>query len=66
VAADQSAASAPSSDQSAGAASADANATDTTTTAKNEGLPQTASPLPLLGLMGFGSMVTGYFARKRK
>jgi LPXTG-motif cell wall-anchored protein len=29
-------------------------------------LPQTASPLPLLGLLGLGSLVAGVVARKRK
>jgi LPXTG-motif cell wall-anchored protein len=29
-------------------------------------LPQTASPLPLLGLLGFGSLVTGYLSRRKK
>jgi LPXTG-motif cell wall-anchored protein len=29
-------------------------------------LPQTASPLPLLGLLGMGSLVSGFIARKRK
>jgi hypothetical protein len=30
-----------------------------------EELPQTASPLPLLGLLGLGSLVTGLVARKK-
>jgi LPXTG-motif cell wall-anchored protein len=29
-------------------------------------LPQTASPLPLLGLLGFGSMAAGLISRKKK
>ena len=29
-------------------------------------LPQTASPLPLLGLLGFGSTAVGAFLRRRK
>jgi hypothetical protein len=29
-------------------------------------LPQTASPLPLLGLLGFGSLVTGLVSRRKK
>jgi LPXTG-motif cell wall-anchored protein len=29
-------------------------------------LPQTASPLPLLGLLGFGSMAAGLLGRKKK
>jgi LPXTG-motif cell wall-anchored protein len=72
--ADQSATSstgaAPADNSAASAQSSDQNAASSDTTAKNEGgngkLPQTASPLPLLGLMGFGSMITGYFSRKRK
>jgi LPXTG-motif cell wall-anchored protein len=36
----------------------------------NEGnqaaLPQTASPLPLLGLLGFGATAAGAFLRRRK
>jgi hypothetical protein len=28
-------------------------------------LPQTASPLPLLGLLGLGSLITGLVARKK-
>jgi LPXTG-motif cell wall-anchored protein len=28
-------------------------------------LPQTGSPLPLLGLLGLGSLVTGLIARKK-
>ncbi|HSE49275.1 MAG TPA: LPXTG cell wall anchor domain-containing protein [Terriglobales bacterium] len=31
-----------------------------------ETLPQTASPLPLIGLLGVGSLVAGVVARKRK
>lgn len=42
-------------------------ATDTQGTAnQGEKLPQTASPLPLLGLLGLGSVVAGVAARKRK
>ncbi|HEV3316873.1 MAG TPA: hypothetical protein VG488_07900 [Candidatus Angelobacter sp.] len=33
--------------------------------AKSGDLPQTASPLPLLGLLGLGSLVTGLVARKK-
>ena len=29
-------------------------------------LPQTASPLPLLGLLGFGSLAAGFLGRKKK
>ncbi len=32
----------------------------------NNKLPQTASPLPLLGLLGLGSLALGAFTRKRK
>ena len=61
----QSATSAPgaatSSDQkAAGASDQNANA------AAGQKLPQTASPLPLLGLLGFGSLVSGLVARRRK
>jgi len=49
-------------DQSA-AAPADQNATSSN--AKGA-LPQTASPLPLLGLLGFGSMLGGLLTRRRK
>lgn len=34
--------------------------------AAGQKLPQTASPLPLLGLMGLGSLVTGLMARRKK
>jgi LPXTG-motif cell wall-anchored protein len=34
-------------------------------TAQNK-LPQTASPLPLLGLLGFGSLLGGLVARRKK
>jgi hypothetical protein len=54
TAADQNAASAPS--------STDQNADQST---KSGELPQTASPLPLLGLLGLGSLVTGLVARKK-
>jgi LPXTG-motif cell wall-anchored protein len=30
-----------------------------------EQLPETASPLPLLGLLGFGSLAAGWFARRK-
>jgi LPXTG-motif cell wall-anchored protein len=33
-------------------------------TAQNK-LPQTASPLPLLGLLGFGSLLGGLLARRK-
>jgi len=46
-------------DQSAAAAPADQNA------GKSQ-LPQTASPLPLLGLLGIGSLAAGIVSRKRK
>jgi LPXTG-motif cell wall-anchored protein len=29
-------------------------------------LPQTASPLPLLGLLGLGSLATGLVSRRKK
>jgi LPXTG-motif cell wall-anchored protein len=35
--------------------------------AQNNGkLPQTASPLPLLGLLGLGSLGLGLFSRRKK
>ena len=45
--------------------------TTTTTTHKHKGanggnLPQTASPLPLLGLLGMGSLAAGVVTRKKK
>jgi len=46
-----------------------ATATAGQTTDKNADqskLPQTASPLPLLGLMGFSSLLGGFFARRKK
>jgi LPXTG-motif cell wall-anchored protein len=49
-------------DQSA-AASAGANQGNK---ADQAALPQTASPLPLLGLLGFGSTAVGAFLRRRK
>lgn len=33
---------------------------------ENASLPQTASPLPLLGLIGLGSLGLGFFSRRRK
>jgi hypothetical protein len=50
--------------ESEAASSAQAGATQT---AENKGgnLPQTASPLPLLGLLGLGSLVTGLLGRKK-
>jgi hypothetical protein len=36
------------------------------TQAANNKLPQTASPLPLLGLLGLGSVVSGLIARRKK
>ena len=45
-------------------------ATTTTTRhhkgAKSGNLPQTASPLPLLGLLGMGSLAAGVATRKKK
>jgi LPXTG-motif cell wall-anchored protein len=46
-----------------------AAANDNTQTAQNKAagnLPQTASPLPLLGLLGFGSLAAGIVTRRRK
>jgi LPXTG-motif cell wall-anchored protein len=50
-----------SADTQAAGAGADQNAA-----ADNAALPQTASPLPLLGLLGFGSTAVGAFLRRRK
>lgn len=45
---------------------ADQNANANGTKANGKALPQTASPLPLMGLIGFGSLVSGFIARRRK
>ncbi len=52
---------------------ANQSASDQTTTttrhhkgAKSGNLPQTASPLPLLGLLGMGSLAAGVATRKKK
>ena len=37
-----------------------------TRTSKKGNLPQTASPLPLLGLLGMGSLAAGVATRKKK
>jgi len=47
------------------APAADQSATQSTDQ-NGETLPQTASPLPLIGLLGLGSLVAGVVARKRK
>jgi LPXTG-motif cell wall-anchored protein len=49
------------SDQNANNAKADDNAN-----AGNKKLPQTATPLPLLALLGLGSLTGGIAARKKK
>ena len=41
------------------------NASNADQNAKSGELPQTASPLPLLGLLGLGSLLTGLVARKK-
>jgi hypothetical protein len=43
-----------------------APATTTTVSDSDNKLPQTASPLPLLGLLGFGSLLSGFWARFKK
>ena len=48
-----------------GATSDQTNA-DTGATKSGKKLPQTASPLPLLGLLGLGSLASGFAMRKRK
>ena len=58
-------------DQGTANQSATEQSTTTTTTrhhrsAKSGNLPQTASPLPLLGLLGMGSLAAGVATRKRK
>ena len=45
-------------------ATAGQNADQSNGQAKSE-LPQTASPLPLLGLLGFSSLLGGLFARRK-
>ncbi len=40
--------------------------TDTGAAKSGKKLPQTASPLPLLGLLGLGSLASGFAMRKRK
>jgi LPXTG-motif cell wall-anchored protein len=47
-------------------ASDQSNTSSADQNAKSSELPQTASPLPLLGLLGFGSLLTGLVARKKK
>ena len=56
-----------------GTASQTTDQTQTTTTTRhhkgasaNGNLPQTASPLPLLGLLGMGSLAAGVATRKKK
>jgi len=47
--------------------SATADQSKSATSSQNgEQLPQTASPLPLMGLMGMGSLLTGLFIRRKK
>lgn len=54
------------SDQNANQGAA-ANQSDQTANQRKGGrLPQTASPLPLLGLLGLGSLGVGVITRKRK
>jgi LPXTG-motif cell wall-anchored protein len=58
-------------DQGTANQSATDQSTTTTTTrhhrgAKSGNLPQTASPLPLLGLLGMGSLAAGVATRKKK
>src|SRR5207248_2847609 len=55
--------------QTGTAATGNANAADNQNadaSKTNKGaLPQTASPLPLMGLIGFGSLVSGFIARRK-
>jgi hypothetical protein len=58
-------------DQGTANQSATDQSTTTTTTrhhrgAKSGNLPRTASPLPLLGLLGMGSLAAGVATRKKK
>jgi len=46
--------------------SSDQNATVADQSANGQKLPQTASPLPLLGLLGLGSLATGLISRRKK
>lgn len=68
--ADQSAASTQSttttSDQSATAAQSSADQKADQNASAGKQLPQTGSPLPLLGLLGMGSLAAGFVSRKRK
>ncbi len=56
--------------QTGAAGTSDQNAASDQTAATKKGrskrLPQTASPLPFLGLLGAGSLTAGLIARKRK
>ena len=57
---------------SSSSSSADQNAAGTSATsdqnapANGKKLPQTASPLPLLGLLGVGSLAAGVISRRKK
>jgi LPXTG-motif cell wall-anchored protein len=42
------------------------NTSDQNTSANSQQLPQTASPLPLLGLLGLGSLASGLIVRRKK
>lgn len=52
--------------QPSGSAAGQTGSTAGQTSAGQSKLPQTASPLPLLGLVGLGSLVTGLIARRKK
>jgi hypothetical protein len=47
-------------------AAAGANSSDQGTGSRAGRLPSTATPLPLLALLGFGSLITGFVTRRRK
>jgi LPXTG-motif cell wall-anchored protein len=47
-------------------ASAAGNTPDQNTNTQGQQLPQTASPLPLLGLLGLGSLASGLIVRRKK
>jgi len=65
TAADQSQAPVASTPETDAAAAADQGAQQDTEVAQSQ-LPQTASPLPLLGLLGLGSLLAGFVARRKK
>ncbi len=53
-------------DQTSSQSTTESTTTETQKTGKKGKLPQTASPLPLLGLLGAGSLTAGLATRRRK